>query len=92
MVSHTEIKLTWFWNLSIVSLYGLKQAPKAFYNKSKEGLIEIGFTTSTIHSCLFMKHNLIYVVYVDDTIFAGPDAQEIEKTIKRLGVSNDETE
>ena len=34
-----------------------------------------------------MKHNMIVVVYVNDTITAGPDADEIEKLIKDLGVA-----
>jgi hypothetical protein len=35
-----------------------------------------------------MKKYLICVIYVDDTIFAGPDAAKIQEEIKSLGVSN----
>jgi hypothetical protein len=34
-----------------------------------------------------MKHELMCVVYVDDTTFAGPDASKIQSEIKGLGVS-----
>jgi hypothetical protein len=34
-----------------------------------------------------MKKDLICVIYVDDTIFAGPYAAKIQDEIKSLGVS-----
>jgi len=37
-----------------------------------------------------MKKDIICVVYVDDTILAGPDPDALEKEIKGLGVSDDE--
>ena len=37
-----------------------------------------------------MKRDMICVVYVDDTIFAGPDTKAIEEVIAGLGVQNDE--
>jgi hypothetical protein len=39
-----------------------------------------------------MKEGCICVVYVDDTIFAGPDADKLSAEIKSLGVSSDETQ
>ena len=74
----------------IKSLYGLKQAPLQFYEKLSEGLIERGFTQSALDPCLFMKQEMICVVYVDDTIIAGPDSEKIEELITDLGVSNSE--
>ena len=74
----------------INSLYGLKQAPKTFFEKLCDGLLERGFTQSILDPCLFMKSNMICVVYVDDTIIAGPDSSEIEKLISSLGVATDE--
>ena len=74
----------------IRSLYGLKQAPKTFYEKLRDGLIERGFTQSKIDPCLFMKKDLVCVVYVDDTIFAGPNADILEAEITGLGVCKDE--
>lgn len=64
------------------NLYGLKQAPK-----SLAGLEQ--FTQSEIAHCLFMKKDMMVVVYVDDTIICGPDAAEIEKLISDLGVSDE---
>jgi hypothetical protein len=70
------------------SLYGLKQAPKTFFDKLRAGLIERGFTPSNIDPCLFLKNNMICVVYVDDTILCGPDPQALEEEIIGLGVNN----
>jgi hypothetical protein len=39
-----------------------------------------------------MKKDFICVVYVDDTIFAGPDASLLENEIRSLGVKQDEGE
>ena len=72
------------------SLYGLKQAPKTFYEKLRDGLLERGFVQSMIDPCLFMKHDMICVIYVDDTIITGPDAKAIEDLISSLGVAEEE--
>jgi hypothetical protein len=72
--------------LLLKSLYGIKQAPRTFYEKFRDGILERGFTQSEIDPCLFMKKDCMCVVYVDDTIFAGPDALLLEREIKSLGV------
>ena len=74
----------------IKSLYGLKQAPRTFFLKLRDGLLERGFTQSKIDPCLFMKHDMICVVYVDDTVIACPNADDIEKLIESLGVCKEE--
>jgi hypothetical protein len=74
------------------SLYGLKQAPRTFYEKLAAGLIERGYTQSEIDPCLFMKSGIICVVYVDDTIFAGPESDKLATEINSRGVSNDENQ
>jgi hypothetical protein len=66
------------------SLYGLKQAPKTFFDHLRTGLIEQGFQQSAVDPCPFMKEAMMCVVYVDDTIFAGSDAAELDKMIKSL--------
>jgi histone deacetylase 1/2 len=74
------------------SLYGLKQAPKTFFDHLHTGLIERGFQQSTVDPCLFMKEAMLCVVYVDDTIFAGPDAaKKLDKMIKSLTDDHGET-
>ena len=72
------------------SLYGLKQAPKTFFDKLRDGLLERGFTQSILDPCLFMKKDMICVIYVDDTIIAGPDSVAIDELIKSLGIKKED--
>jgi hypothetical protein len=52
--------------------------------------MERGFTQSEIDPCLFMKKDCICIVYVDDTIYDGPDELLLEREIKYLGVKEDQ--
>jgi hypothetical protein len=70
------------------SLYGLCQAPQTFFEKLKAGLLERGFKQSEHDSYLFMKKDIICVVYVDDTILAGPNPVALEQEINGLRVSD----
>jgi hypothetical protein len=72
--------------LLLKSLYGLNQAPRTLYENLRDGILERRFTQSEIDPCLFMKKNCICVVYVHDTIFAGPDASLLDNEIRSLGV------
>ena len=74
----------------VTSMYGLKQAPTTFFEKLKVVLLECEFIQYEIDKCLFMRREMISVVCVDDTIFAGPDTNDIEEVIAGLGVQNDE--
>ena len=72
------------------SLYGLRQAPKTFYEKLRDGLLERGFQQSMIDPCLFLKEQMICLIYVDDTIITGPDPDAIESLIQSLGIAVDD--
>ena len=72
------------------SFYGLKQTPKTFFDKLKVGLLERNFVQSEVDQCIFMKGDLIFLVYVDDTILAGPNMDDINKEITGLGVSDED--
>ncbi len=67
-------------------MYGLKQSPRTFYQHLCQGLQNRGWTPSAIDPCLFMKHNMICVIYLDDTIFAGPNSKDIDNEVKLLGI------
>ena len=68
------------------SMYGLKQSPRTFYQHLNQGLQNCGWKPSTIDLCLFMKNQMICVIYVDDTIFACPSQNDIDKEVKVLGI------
>jgi hypothetical protein len=48
-------------------------------------LLKIGFKPSKIDECVFYYGKTIFIVYTDDTILNGPDQQEIDDLIKKLG-------
>jgi hypothetical protein len=74
------------------SLYGLKHSPKTFNEKLSAGFKQRGFAQSKHDACLFLKAGLICVIYVDDTIFSGPNPDQIARNIEGLGVSKKETQ
>ena len=68
------------------SLYGLKQSPRTFYQHLSQGLVHRGWKSSSIDTCLSMKKQMMCVIYVDDTIFTGPNQAAIYKEIELLGI------
>ena len=54
------------------------------------GLIERGFKQSELDPCLFLKKNMMCVVYVDNTIIASPDPASIDSLITSLGIAEEE--
>jgi hypothetical protein len=56
------------------NVYGLKQAGNNWFHCLKQSLFDCGFTQSSIDPCLFIRHNCIIIVYVDNClIFAKTD-------------------
>ncbi|KAJ0700404.1 putative RNA-directed DNA polymerase [Helianthus annuus] len=70
------------------SLYGLKQAPRAWFNKLSNALHQLGFHGSKTDPSLFILNSegsLVYLlVYVDDIIITGNNAETVSKLITRL--------
>jgi hypothetical protein len=67
------------------NIYGTKQAGRV-WNKfvHNKRLIKLGYTVSRIDSCVYYKRSSVFMLYVDDGIFAGPDKAEIANLIKEL--------
>ena len=74
----------------ISNIYGICRGPKKIFDKIQSGLLEYVFIQYKLYPCIFMKSNMIFLVYVDGTIIYGPDKQAIEAEIKSLGVIYDE--
>ena len=70
-------------------MYELKQAPKIFFEKLRAGLVQWDFIPSKFDPCLFMKKDLLCIVYVDDTLNCETDSESIDKKTLGLGVSVD---
>ena len=57
------------------NVYGQKQAARVWnqYLVQKLTSPAIGFTQSKYDECVFYKKDMIYILYTDDSIIAGPD-------------------
>ena len=67
------------------NVYGQKQAGRVWYRYLTKKLIkDLGFIKSTTDECVFYRGNIIYVLYTDDSIIAGPDREEIQQVIADL--------
>ena len=67
------------------NIYGQKQAGRVWNQYLVNKLIkELGFRQSKVDECLFYRGNIIYVLYTDDSILAGPDRNEIDKLIVKM--------
>ncbi len=59
------------------NLYGQKQAGRVWYLHLRKNLLKLGFKQ--------MHRKTIFIVYTDDTILLGPDKDEIDLLVRRLG-------
>jgi hypothetical protein len=67
------------------NLYGQKQAGRVWYLHLKKNLLKLGFKPSQHDECVFYYGKTIFIVHTDDTILLGPDKDEIDLIVKRLG-------
>jgi len=77
----------------IKSIYGLRQAPRAWYQKLKKELEEMGFTASESDSALFYGEvdgeRVWLIVWVDDILIAASGVERVEKVKKQLAAKFD---
>jgi hypothetical protein len=69
------------------ALYGLKQSGREWYSVLSTWLTGNRFTQAAFDSCVFISHNLILGVYVDDLLLAGTSdaiTQFLDLTHKRF--------
>ena len=74
------------------NIYGGKNSGRTWNEYLVQGLINIGFKQSKVDECVFFRDNAIFLCYVDDGIFSGPDLNKINKAIKNryvVELSND---
>ena len=69
----------------VKSLYGDIRAAKLWYKHLSNALIsKMGFTKSTIDSCLYFRNDLVFVFYVDDGIIVSRDDAQAKLFIDEL--------
>ncbi|KAL7482452.1 hypothetical protein ACHAW6_008127 [Cyclotella cf. meneghiniana] len=61
------------------NLYGQKQAGHVWNSYLIKKLCSMGFHQSLIDKCVFYCDDIIFIVYVDDGIFLGPDDCKLTK-------------
>ena len=66
------------------NLYGLRQAAMNWFEHLKAGLLTRGFRQSEVDPCLFIKDDMILLVYVDDTLIFAKHQNTIECLITSL--------
>ena len=81
-----------FNQASAENLYGLKDGQGTWHEHIKAGLKEQGFCQSTVDPCLFIKHKVLLVLYIDDAAFFSPNAKDIDDEIVFLQKSFDMTD
>jgi hypothetical protein len=71
------------------SIYGLKQAPRAWFESFTTQLLNLGFTSSTADSSLFIYRAgptiAFLLLYVDDIVLTGNNSSFLTQLIHNLG-------
>ncbi|WVZ55981.1 hypothetical protein U9M48_006573 [Paspalum notatum var. saurae] len=71
------------------SLYGLKQSPRAWFDRFRRAVCDMGYTQCNGDHTVFYKHRGMYItimaVYVDDIVITGDDVEEIKYLKENLG-------
>jgi len=71
------------------SLYGLKQSPRAWFDRFRQTVCDMGYSQYNGDHTVFYKHQgcriTILAMYVDDIVITGDDVEEIKKLMERLG-------
>ena len=66
------------------NLYGLRDAGKTWWEHLSEGLIELGFHQTQTDRCVFIKDDVIILIYIDDCIILSKNKQSIIKILELL--------
>ena len=66
------------------NLYGQKQAGRVWNSFLVEKHFSLSFQQSLIDECVFYHDDVIFIVYVDDGIFLGPDDHKLTNVIKQI--------
>ena len=67
------------------NIYGQKQAGRV-WNQYLVGKLtkELGFKQSSVDECLFYKGRVLYALYTDNSILAGPEKSEVDEIIRQM--------
>jgi hypothetical protein len=66
------------------NIYGQKQAGQVWNSYLVDKLTSLGFTASLIDDCVFFCGDIIFMVYVDDSIFLGNNDDQLTEAIQEI--------
>ncbi len=66
------------------SLYGMVDSPRIWWLHVKKGIEKAGFRPSENDPGIYFGNGMVLILYVDDLLAFGPDAEAIEKVITKL--------
>jgi hypothetical protein len=73
------------WALQLKrNLYGLVQASQNWFLKLSAIYVRLGFKQSKSDPCLFLRKDMIIVIYTDDCLLYARDTTDIDKFVKTL--------
>jgi hypothetical protein len=65
------------------NVYGQKHASRVWNKYLVDKLVNVlGFVPSETDECVFYQGSVVYLLYTDGSILAGPDQKEIDRVIK----------
>lgn len=70
------------------NIYGQVQAGKVWHEYLIGKLMSIGFTQCQWESCILIRGQLIYILYIDDSIIIAPELRDIEECIQEIKNTN----
>ena len=67
------------------SLYGLRTAPRLWHEHLRHAMLEeLGFKQSAFDPCMFYRHNMLAILYVDDVGLAFPTEDVLDEFLNEL--------
>ncbi len=66
----------------LMNIYGQKQVGRVWNAYLVDKLSSIGFKASLINDCVFYWEDIIFMVYVDNSIFLGKDNNQLKQVIQ----------
>jgi Reverse transcriptase (RNA-dependent DNA polymerase) len=71
------------------NVYSQKQAGRVWNKYLVNKLVhEVGFKQSKVDECVFYHGNVLYVLYTDDSLLAGPSKKEIDQAMEDIKAAN----
>jgi hypothetical protein len=66
------------------NIYGQKQAGLVWNKHLISKLQQVGFVQCESDPCVFIRGDVMYVLYTDDSILMGPDSSELDQIIEHM--------